>query len=546
MEEIKSLNNNLLIHNDISLNGNLSGTNANLTETLIANTIHVNELHFGSNTIFSGSYNDLTDTPKIIYDNNQLANGSNYITYNDLTNSTIIPSDNIQLANGSNYITYNDLTNSTIIPSDNIQLANGSNYITYNSDTKLNSLSIHTFYQNGYNHFTFNTQRNFTINNTGIEDEAFMLNNVRDGIFMNNNTGTPSNHSWRMVIESHSNRYLYFKFKGAGADNVYYSSWKNTGYIAWNYHNRLMNFTGQHRCFLNNKLSNSYEGLIVSVKGNYINLDNSIKPSINDSLPYCELTKKYKDSSIFGVISDLEDRERSFGAGNFVSLYEKANVNEHRFFINSIGEGSIWVCNYKGILKIGDYIVSSSIDGYGCKQDDDILHNYTVAKITCKCIFNLNLVSKKKVKIEKKIINIEEDVYENILENTEKKKIIFDEELQRYIEESFIETTSKREHVYDIYDLYDKYGNIIGEHSVKRKEIIQKEENYIVYDEKGDIVFEDDLDENGNIQYEYEYDTRFLDENANILSGEEEYLSRLNNGENVYIACFVGCTYHCG
>ena len=42
MEEIKSLNNNLLIHNDISLNGNLSGTNANLTETLIANTIHVN------------------------------------------------------------------------------------------------------------------------------------------------------------------------------------------------------------------------------------------------------------------------------------------------------------------------------------------------------------------------------------------------------------------------------------------------------------------------------------------------------------------------
>ena len=42
MEEIFSLNNNLLIHNDISLNGNLSGTNANLTETLIANTIHVN------------------------------------------------------------------------------------------------------------------------------------------------------------------------------------------------------------------------------------------------------------------------------------------------------------------------------------------------------------------------------------------------------------------------------------------------------------------------------------------------------------------------
>jgi len=74
--------------------------------------------------------------------------------------------------------------------------------------------------------------------------------------------------------------------------------------------------------------------------------------------------------------------------------------------------------------------------------------------------------------------------------------------------------------------------------------ITRKQENYIVYDENGDIVLEDDLHENGNIQYEY--DTRFLDENANILSGEEEYLSRLNNGENVYIACFVGSTYKCG
>ncbi len=53
------------------------------------------------------------------------------------------------------------------------------------------------------------------------------------------------------------------------------------------------------------------------------------------------------------------------------------------------------------------------------------------------------------------------------------------------------------------------------------------------------------VDVSGNIQYEYDYETRFLDENTNILSGEEEYLSKLNNGDNVYIACFVGCTYHC-
>ena len=42
----------------------------------------------------------------------------------------------------------------------------------------------------------------------------------------------------------------------------------------------------------------------------------------------------------------------------------------------------MWVCNEKGNLDNGDYVTSSSISGMGCKQTGDILHNYTVAKIT--------------------------------------------------------------------------------------------------------------------------------------------------------------------
>ena len=53
-----------------------------------------------------------------------------------------------------------------------------------------------------------------------------------------------------------------------------------------------------------------------------------------------------------------------------------------RVFINSIGEGAIWVCDENGGLDNGDYVCSSSLSGYGMKQDDDILHNYTVAKVT--------------------------------------------------------------------------------------------------------------------------------------------------------------------
>ena len=43
----------------------------------------------------------------------------------------------------------------------------------------------------------------------------------------------------------------------------------------------------------------------------------------------------------------------------------------------------------------------------------------------------------------------------------------------------------------------------------------------------------------------YPFETRFLKADASQIT-EEEYKSKLEAGENVYIACFVGCTYHCG
>ena len=67
-----------------------------------------------------------------------------------------------------------------------------------------------------------------------------------------------------------------------------------------------IDFTGQHRNIINNVKENSV-GLIVVSTGNYINLDNNMKPNINESLPICEISKKEKDKSVFGVISDKED-----------------------------------------------------------------------------------------------------------------------------------------------------------------------------------------------------------------------------------------------
>ena len=68
-------------------------------------------------------------------------------------------------------------------------------------------------------------------------------------------------------------------------------------------------------------------------------------------------------------------------------LIENPNYNPANYIttihkVASLGEGCIFVTNFNGEIENGDYITSSVIPGYGMKQSDDILHNYTVAKST--------------------------------------------------------------------------------------------------------------------------------------------------------------------
>ena len=154
-----------------------------------------------------------------------------------------------------------------------------------------------------------------------------------------------------------------------------------------------INFTGQHRCEdLENSLSDSDVGLIVASTGKYNNLVRSDKPTINESLPIVELSSKRNQKSCFGVLSDKEDRNgkpREYSFGRFISAYDD-NEELDRLVINSLGEGAIWICNINGNLENGDYITTCEIPGYGMLQDDDLLHNYTVAKITQDCDFELD------------------------------------------------------------------------------------------------------------------------------------------------------------
>tara|TARA_B100001939_G_scaffold318549_1_gene306052 strand:- start:813 stop:3896 length:3084 start_codon:yes stop_codon:yes gene_type:complete len=219
-------------------------------------------------------------------------------------------------------------------------------------------------------------------------------------------------------------------------------------------------FTGQHTTYIEDlpDLTNheNNNGLIVSSnKNDYIHLTNHKirgKEAItqDESLPITSLSTRQNDKTCFGVMSCKPFDE----------------YTEKRFcVVNSLGEGAIWVVNTNGNLEAGDYITTSNVTGYGQKQDDDILRNYTVAKITMDCNFN---------------------------------------PVSRPI-----------------------------------KEILRSENGEYILDEDDQIQWTD------TNETEMQYNIRYVDANSTLIS-QDEYTTKLSEGENVYIAAYVGCTYHCG
>jgi hypothetical protein len=95
--------------------------------------------------------------------------------------------------------------------------------------------------------------------------------------------------------------------------------------------------------------------------------------TIEDVIPVVRLSRQRKDKRVFGVFGGL-----------------RSTNNIDRLIVNSIGEGAICVSNTNGNIENGDYIQSSDLLGYGEKQDDDLLHNYTIAKSTIDCNFELD------------------------------------------------------------------------------------------------------------------------------------------------------------
>jgi hypothetical protein len=165
-------------------------------------------------------------------------------------------------------------------------------------------------------------------------------------------------------------------------------------------------FTGQHgnqpietQSYLKTNVED-YIGLIVSSAGQGCYSINPMTKEvitgkkaicINEALPLIILTNKDKDKAVWGVITNVKNE-----AYNPDGTIDKDNNTQwgdrldSMIRINGLGEGAVWVTNINGAIENGDLICSSIIPGYGRVQDDDLFHNYTVAKSTISCDFDLN------------------------------------------------------------------------------------------------------------------------------------------------------------
>ena len=328
-----------------------------------------------------------------------------------------------------------------------------------------------------------------------------------------------------------------------------------------------INFTGQHRTFIKDiphQKAIDYEGYIVCADQNrYVKMSYGVETgnkaiTINESLPIVSLSNKVNDKSCFGVISSTEDPdERMEKHGKFVSLFKK-ETGDTRVYINSVGEGAVWVTNINGSLESGDYITTSDILGYGQKQISDSLKNYTVAKITMDCDFNPTTQKVKKIKK-----SFQDVTYwvkkESIAAISDEQYNRQPEENREIIESKYYNTEHGVEITEDVYnDLLEeekeKYSEQIRytKHIIKiTKERVKPKQDLELYVEEIYHELDNDLDENGEFQWEdtdeteKAYQIRYLLPDGTQIS-EEEYTTRALADEKVYVAAFIGCTYHCG
>jgi hypothetical protein len=131
-------------------------------------------------------------------------------------------------------------------------------------------------------------------------------------------------------------------------------------------------FTGSHEVKIAPGIKIE-KGMIVSVTSEtQIRNDSKGEVNLSSTLSTIRLSDKENDSGVFGVFIE----EVNLPNGHWY----KGKKGERFGVVNALGEGRVWITDINGEIKTGDYITTSLIPGYGQKQDDDVVHNYTLGK----------------------------------------------------------------------------------------------------------------------------------------------------------------------
>lgn len=371
---IGNLQGNIPIHTDIISNNNQYILFSNIKN---GNTI--------PNTGFI-AYNPSTDT---LYCTNINAININY--KNNIDNPfNNIPHDKIIIkGKNKNEFTFTD---------------NNSNKWNETYDTISNATSIDTpnTIVKRNNHNNIYTSKFISLNKTNKEQNEY-INNMQNGIisnYINIFDNIEYKHAWTIfssinIINNYQqiNR-LYFNQQKQNNKNTS-SIWISSSAYTKNIHVKQIKCSPKQDVIINN-LSN-LNGYIVSSSGEFYNIFNINGnsppniPQICESIPTFILSNTQKDKTVLGVIDEYDkkiscyfndgtyNKFRKFSWSVFNYATNGNYPDKDRFKINTSGHGAVMVSNFNGNIQNGDYITTWN-QGIGMKQNDNTLHNYTVAK----------------------------------------------------------------------------------------------------------------------------------------------------------------------
>lgn len=149
-------------------------------------------------------------------------------------------------------------------------------------------------------------------------------------------------------------------------------------------------FTGEHQSVVN-KGYEIQEGQIV------VDKEIVMKKDISNTLSRVEKSNTVNQKGVIGVftrnnghmskidtLAVITEHRVDDGFGNLTGplteQYDQIKDLYDVVSINALGEGQILVCGENGNISTGDLIVTSSVEGVGMKQSDDVIKSYTVAK----------------------------------------------------------------------------------------------------------------------------------------------------------------------